>query len=258
MHEDVDDVIAMRGAMVPPGLQRMISISFALHVAVAVALTIVPREWFAAPEKRVMTISLSGTPGERTTGINPVSGRQVDQVAPTPRRPEPARPVETAKPDTMKVPAKPASKPEPPAKPVEAKPTPARPPVTGQEVSKGTAQADTGAKSPGTGLTTGGGIGGSVANLVVGDFCCPEFLSAMSRQITRGWSSNQPNQGETIVQFTILRDGTIVNKFVEKSSGYPLLDLASMSAVPDKLLVPLPDRYPEKQLVIHLTFPYVK
>ena len=116
MHEDVDDVIAMRGAMVPPGLQRMISISFALHLAIILALLLVPREWFAQPERRLMTISLSGTPGERTTGINPVSGRQVDQVAPQPRRPEPPKPVETAKPDTMKVPAKPAPKPATPPK----------------------------------------------------------------------------------------------------------------------------------------------
>jgi outer membrane biosynthesis protein TonB len=259
MHEDVDDVIAMRGAMDPQGLHRMVSISFAVHLVVVIALAVVPREWFAPPPKpSVMTISLSGTPGERTTGVNPISGKQVDEVAPQPRRPPPVKPVETSKPETMKVPAKPEPKQDPVKKPVDTPPTPARTPVTGKEVSKGTAAVDTGAKSPGTGLTSGGGIGGSVANLVVGDFCCPEFLAAMSRQITREWRSSQPNRGETIVQFTILRDGTIVNKFVEKSSGFPLLDLASMSAVPAKLAVPLPDRYPENQLVVHLAFPYDK
>ena len=260
MHEDVDDVIAMRGAMVPQGFQRMVSISFALHIGVVVALAVVPREWFAPdPKPPVMTISLSGSLGERTTGINPVGGRTVEQVAPQPRRPEPAKPVDTAKPDTMKVPAKPDPKPLPPPKKVETTQTPTRPPVTGKEVTKGTAQAETGAKGQGTGLTFGGGAaGGAVGQLDVADFCCPEFLDAMIRQIRDGWNSSQPNRGATVMKFTVLRDGTIVDVIVEKPSGYPLLDIASRGAIPAKLRLPLPAQYPEKQLVVHLTFPYDK
>ena len=259
MHEDVDDVIAMRGAMDPEGLRRMISISFALHIGLVVALAVAPREWFAPPEKRVMTISLSGSLGERTTGINPVGGKTVEQVAPTPRRPEPARPVETAKPDTMRVPAKTPVKPPPPTKPVDVTPTPTRPPLTGKEVTKGSAQADTGAKGQGSGLTFGGGAaGGAVGQLEVANFCCPEFLDAMLRQIRDGWSNSQPNRGATVMKFTILRDGTITDVIVEKPSGYPLLDIASKAAIPAKLRLGLPKQYPENQLVVHLTFPYEK
>jgi outer membrane biosynthesis protein TonB len=257
MHEDVDDVIAMRGAMVPPGLNRLVTISLAAHVIVVLALAVMPRDWFAPPEKRVMTISLSGTPGERTTGINPVSGKQVDQVAPPPKRPEVAKPVETTRPDTMKVPAKPAPKPEPVKKPpVETKPEPTRPPTTGKQISKGTAAVDTGAQAPGTGLTFGGGAAGAVGQLDVADFCCPQFLDAMIRQIREGWPSSQPNRGTTIMKFTVLRDGTITDVVVEKPSGYPLLDIASRTAIPAKLRLGLPAQYPENQLVVHLTFPY--
>ena len=151
--------------------------------------------------------------------------------------------------------------PQPPPNKVEARQRPTRPPVTGKEVAKGTAQDETGAKDQGKGkgLTFGGGAdGGAVGQLDVADFCCPEFLDAMIRQIRDGWNSRQPNHGATVMKFTVLRDGTISDVIVEKGSGYVLLDIASRRAIPAKLRLPLPAQYPENQLVVHLTFPYDK
>ena len=255
MHEDVDDVIALRSTMVPPGLNRLVTISFAAHVLVVAALALMPRGWFAPPEKRVMTVSLAGTPGERTTGMNPVSGKQVDQVAPTPRRPEPPKPIETAKPDTIKVPEKPVPKPEPAKKPVEAKPEPTKPVATGKQLSQGTAKVETGAKTQNTGLTVGGGLGGGAITIDAG-FCCPQFVDAMIRQIQEGWNEAMPARGITVVKFTVHRDGRITDKSVAISSGNPLLDIESASAIPDKLRMGLPPQFLENQLVVQLTFTY--
>ena len=257
MHEDVDDVIAMRSA-VPDGLQRMLAISFAIHVGCVVLLAVLPREWFATPAKPpMMSISLSGSPGERSTGMNPISGKQVEQVAPPPKRPEVAKPIEPARPDAMKIPAKTPAKPEPTTKPREVTPPPpTRPPTTGAQVAKGTAAAETGAVGQSTGLTFGGGAEGAVGKLDVADFCCPEFLQAMLREIRRGWNDQMPGTGVTVMKFTILRDGRIVDVVTEKSSGNGMLDIASRSAVPAKLPMPLPAGYPGAQLVVHLSFPY--
>lgn len=254
MHEDVDDVIAMR-TLAPEGLKPMVSISFVVHIAVILAMIALPRDWFRmADQPDVMTISLSGSPGERSTGMTSVGGRQVEQVAPPPKRPELAKPVEPTRPDTMKIPTKAPAKPET-KRPADIAP-PTRPPVTGAEVAKGSAAVETGSKGQSPGLTFGGGAGGAVGQLEVAAFCCPEFLDAMLRQIRGQWRTAQPNRGVTIMRFGILRDGTIVDVEVFQSSGYPLLDIASRSAIPPKLRLGLPAAYPENKLVVRLTFPY--
>ena len=63
-------------------------------------------------------------------------------------------------------------------------------------------------------------------------------------------------RGETILRFTVQRDGTITNVDFDKRSGSGILDRASLDALPAKLAQPLPREYPENQLVIHLKFPY--
>ncbi len=254
MHEDVDDVIAMRSAA-PDGLQPMLAVSIAVHLTCLVLLAVLPRDWFQMAEKpQMMSISLSGSPGERSTGMNPISGKQVDQVAPPPKRPEVAKPIEPAKTDTMKVPAT-TAKPEPVSKPRDVTP-PTRTPTTGAQVAKGTAAVDTGAVGQSTGLTFGGGAAGAVGKLDVADFCCPEFLDMMLREIRRIWNQSQPGNGITVMKFTILRDGRIVDVITEKSSGNAMLDIASKAAVPAKLPQGLPAAYPGAQLVVHLSFPY--
>ena len=115
--------------------------------------------------------------------------------------------------------------------------------------------ADTGARGVGFGLTTGGG--GAGGYLDVGDFCCPDYLTTMIQLIQRNWNSRQMIGSTNMVKFTILRDGTITDVELERSSGYAALDLSSQRAVMlTRQLPPLPGAFPNNQLTVHLRFQY--
>ena len=252
MRVAVDDVIAMRGPD-PRGLSRMLSISLGAHLLAIVALFVVPRDWLTKqkPNPILMSISLDAPEGDKTGGMNPAPPRPIEQEAPTPKRPEPIRPAAT-KSDVMAVPTKTPPKPTTSARP----PSPiARPPTTGLQVRQGTSQAETGSTTQGTGLAMGGGTAAS-ATIDAVDFCCMEWAQEMLREIRAKWRNNQGERGETILKYTVLRDGTITEIEVEKSSGSGILDRVSRDALPQKLAQPLPKQYPEERLVIHLKFPY--
>jgi TonB family protein len=129
--------------------------------------------------------------------------------------------------------------------------------VTGTQVQRGTAVADTGSTSQSTGLTFGGGAGGALAT-VDSDFCCKEYMNEVLRRITTKWDPLQPETGSTTVVFEIKRDGTFTKPEVEKSSGSRALDIASTAAFRDVKFEPLPKEYLADRLKIHLTFPYVR
>ena len=60
-----------------------------------------------------------------------------------------------------------------------------------------------------------------------------------------------------IALFSIQRTGEITAVEVEKTSGNPVLDLASQRAlITTKMLAPLPAAFPERQLPVHLEFVY--
>jgi outer membrane biosynthesis protein TonB len=237
---------------------RAISWSIAIHAIVVAALFLLPREWFAkkAPTT-VMTISLGGTPGPKTTGTTSVGGRTIERVAPPPKRPEPVPPAPQAKPVPMPPPTpprltetRPTSTPKPPPMP------PVRAPITGPQIAPGSTAVDTGARGQGAGLTSsGGGLGGETD---LKDFCCPAYLNDVLRAIDAGWRKNQPESGTTILKFEIRRDGSIDlrNVVVERNSGIGLLDRMSRAALIDARLPPLPAEYTNSTLTIHLTFSY--
>jgi TonB family protein len=57
--------------------------------------------------------------------------------------------------------------------------------------------------------------------------------------------------------FVIQRNGELTGIDVEKSSGNPVLDLASQRALmTTKMLAPLPSAFTERQLPVHLEFVY--
>jgi TonB family protein len=58
------------------------------------------------------------------------------------------------------------------------------------------------------------------------------------------------------VKFTILKDGTIQPPQLEKSSGFNLLDSATMRAVQLTRLPPLPAAFPNPTLTVHMRFDY--
>jgi TonB family protein len=243
-------------------LTRAIRWSLGVHVLLVIALLVVPRSWLTRePEKRnVMTISLGGTPGPRTTGTTSIGSRTVEQAAPPPKRPEPVRPTPERPPApvvTAKPIQKPAATPKPVETPVAQAPAATRPPVTGAQVNQGNTAVDTGARSgQGAGLTQGGGGFGGETDLK--DFCCPLYLQTILGTIEARWNKNpaDADRGETKLKFTISRDGSIENIIIEKGSGSSLLDRNSLAAVIGLKLPPLPAEYTNPTLTMHLRFPY--
>ena len=245
-------------APIDDGFRRMVSVSLAIHLAAVALYLFLPRSWFEKPAPILMTISLGGGIGEKTTGMTPIAGREVEKVAPPPKRPEPVKPTPPQKTNTMAVPTK-VTPPPKETKAVEKTPPPVdtRPPTTGSEVRTGTASAETGARGQSAGLQVGGGAGAST--MLPADFCCMEYAKRFIEQIDRHWDRRVTTTGEVTVTFTIQRDGTLTAESVTKSSGQPELDVRSLSAVRrTKKIDPLPPQYTNPTLTIHLVFPYVK
>lgn len=253
-----DSLTFVTGPVEPAGLRRLKRVSLVAHVGAVAILFILPREWFQASKAAapMMTISL-GAAGPRTAGMNPAGNRPIEEVAPPPKRPEPARtatPVSepaVASVKTTKTPPKPA-----PTDPKPAAPAPPRPPITGAQVTPGTSRAETGATTQGTGLAGGQGLGVS-GDISSPDFCCPEYVAEMQRRILDKWRRDQPEVGRVILTFTIQRDGKFTELKTEQSPS-SLLEYHARNAFNGLLLPPLPEAYKDQVLKVRLTFDYVR
>jgi TonB family protein len=258
MKLEADDVLAIR-AVDPPGLRRMMQISFAAHVVVTLAVLLGPSDWFRREpvEPIRMTISLGDGTGARLSGRTPAPGRTVARV-------EPARPRETVRPaaspqQTMAVPETVTR--TPPPKPPETKAPPGplpRPPAAGQQVQRGRAMTETGNVGESTGLASGGEQGGARTDLGA-DFCCPEWVGAMTSKIDGNWHPPAGMTGLVIIGFTVSQNGAITNVKVAQSSGNGLLDRVAQFALLETMktgLPPLPAAYTEPTLTVRLSFPY--
>lgn len=256
---DVTDVL--RGRMEEPsGLQRMTLLSVAAHFAAFAAFLLAPGGWLTSERAEdpatVMTISLGGGGEGPRSGMTMMGGRPVQIEAPPPPRPEAMRPPAAATPE-MTVPS-PAARTAKPAAPVKQAPDQARggTPTKGEKVEAGSAVAVTGARGQGFGLSSGGGPGLG-ADLDVGNFCCPDYLVTMVTRIRRNWSEQQNVAGLATVKFTIRRDGAIQGVVLERSSTFPIADLAAQRAVVlTRQLPPLPDAFTNPTLTVHLHFQY--
>ena len=260
---DVSDVLRDR-MHTPAGLQRMLTVSVAVHLALAAALLFAPGGLLkraADPARTVMTISLGGGgDGPDVGGMTSMGGRPVQTQAP----PEELAKREPIRPPAAKMPE--MTVPLPDAKPVKAAPRPSvkqapeeargRTPTRGAQVSEGSTIADTGLRGQGFGLSTGGGAG-SGSSLDVADFCCPEYISTMLVRIRQAWSQNQGTAGQTMVKFTIQRDGKLTDVEIERPSGTTTLDIAALRAVrTTTTLPPLPGAFTNPTLTVHLNFQY--
>lgn len=259
---DVTDVLRDR-MQTPAGLQRMISVSAAAHLALAAALIVARGGLLTRHDvpPTLMTISLSGSAGPENGGMTALGGRPVQAVTP----PEEASKREAARPPAAKTPE--MTVPLPNAKPVKATPGPTvkqapdeargRTPTKGAQPAFGSAIADTGVRGQGFGLSTGGGAGSGSSLDITGDFCCPEYLATMTMRIRSAWNQNQGSAGTSLIKFTIQRDGQIVSPSIERGSGTVTLDTAALRAVlTTKTLPPLPDAFPNPTLTVHLNFQY--
>lgn len=260
---DVTDVLRNR-MQEPAGLQQMAVVSVFVHGALLAALLMAPGGWMArrAPEARtVMTISLGGgVPGPESGGMTNIGGRAIQAEKP-PDAPREAVRTPAAKTPEMTVPI-------PGAKPLRSATTPVkegpddargRTPSKGAEPTPGTSVAETGVRGLGFGLSTGGGSGTGSRLDITGDFCCPEYVDLMVQKIRGNWNARVDAVGETLVMFTILRDGRIVEPRTERTSGYSALDLNAVRALYYTRQLPaLPDGYPNPSLVVHLNFQYTR
>jgi len=265
MKDAIGDVLAER-ARKGRGLERPFAASLAVHVG-AVALAMIWSHLFVQAKQtpRLMTISLAaGAEGPRSTGLNPLSAKKVEEVAPPPKRAEPIKPV-PPKNEAMTMPVKPKTEPKPAPKPTEPpKPEPVRPPTTGAEVVNGTARVETNVKTEGTGLSTGATLGGAQELVQIDPkfkFCCQAYIDTMCEIVQRNWDKDHHVRGDVVLQFTILRNGHITDIKTEKATS-SALERYSIDALhtTESLggLGKLPDEYKDDQLIVHLRFPYVR
>lgn len=255
MTESVTDVLMLRAAA-EPGFSRSVLSSLVVHALGIVALFVVHQYVVThrPPPAKVMTITLGGSNGPRSTGMTAASARPVDQVAPQPKH-EPIRAASASKPDVMTLPVKsePKKTPETVDRTLPITSVP-KPPTIGQQVQKGTSLAETGSTSQDTGLTVGGG-NGSQATLEVTNFCCPEYIQGMLQRIDNAWKKDIPGRGYTVLRFVIHRDGSITDITTDQTTS-AFLENNSRSALVLARLLPLPPEFKDDHLVVHLRFPY--
>ena len=250
MNEATTDIIVARSRDVDR-LSTMVLWSVVAHVVVTAIVMLVPKEETDLTPKAVMTINLGGAPGPRT-GMTQMAARPVQAPEPQVKRAETAP---APKPPAMTLPD-PKSKPQATAKnaPKEAA---SKTPTTGPELTEGTARSSERKRGQGfAGLSGGGGGGSSAVTLDVTEFCCPEYIIGMQEAIDRNWNDRQGRVGATRMVFTIRRDGRIERIRVEKPSGYNALDEEAARALSMTRLDPLPDKYPNPTLTVHLLFEY--
>jgi len=105
------------------------------------------------------------------------------------------------------------------------------------------------------------GHGISSAQLDAYNFGSPYYLSLVFGKIRDVWEN--PVQSSSIlmttIYFRILRDGTIVETKVEKTSGIDLFDQSAMRAIISSApFPPLPNEFTGDYLGIHLEFEYIQ
>lgn len=105
------------------------------------------------------------------------------------------------------------------------------------------------------------GHGISSAQLDAYDFGSPYYLSLVFGKIRDVWEN--PVQSSSVlmttIYFRILRDGSIVETKVEKSSGIDLFDQSAMRAIISSApFPPLPNEFTGDYLGIHLEFEYIQ
>ncbi len=236
----------------------MVGASVVAHVGLIAVVAFAPASWFGAtvhkePEN-VMTISLSGAPGPRDTGMTMLGARPVQQVVETTKAVEAVRPPAARTPEMIE-PVKTAPKKTESKIKETVEDARSRVPTKGEEIRKGSAIAETGARGQGFGLASGGG--GTGSTLDTANFCCPEYIGTMVELIRRNWDDKQQATGTATVKFTIQRDGKLTDIAVEKSTGYATLDgLANRAVILTRQLPPLPAAYTQPSLTVHLVFEY--
>jgi len=240
-------------------VSRMVIVSLLLHGALLTAIIVLPHVLARHEEpKSVMTITLGGAPGP-VQGRMAIASKAIQQPAPDTAKPKVDTPPALAKPEMVEAlkNAKPVPKSPPKSEPKkDVTPLHGSKPTQGPEVKPGAARVEThGAAIPFGGLATGGG-GGGAAVTDVKDFCCPEYLLAVTEVIRRNWQQKQGQDGSSVIAFTIHRDGTISDVVVEQGAN-PILNVVSQRAIiATQRVTALPAAFNGDHLTVHLAFQY--
>jgi TonB family protein len=256
MVENVTDIIVARSRE-PEGLKTMVVWSLAAHIGLAMLAVLWGGPRLDNTPRQVMMISLSGAPGPKTGGQTQIGGQAVQAPATPQEPPKPVPPPPAPKEPAMSLPD-PRSRPRP--QPKQAPPDATAKTVnTGEAPREGSTRVDTRVRGQGFGLSSAGSNStGSSVTLDVSDFCCNEYIDQMVTMIRRSWDQNHGVVGSTMMQFTILRNGTIQAPQVERSSGFAVLDNSAMRALQLTRLPPLPAAFENPTLTVHLRFDYTR
>jgi TonB family protein len=248
MNGSTTDVIVARSHDVDR-LSTMVMWSVAAHVVVTAIVVLVPHSKSDVTPKEVMTITIGGAPGPRT-GMTQMGQKAVQAPEPpikqTERAPSPKPEMSLPDPNL-----KPRQQPKNAPKEAAAKTL-----TTGAEPQEGTAKAETRVRGQGFGLSSGGGGSTGGVTLDVTDFCCPDYILTMKELVTQNWVGKRNRTGLTKMMFTILKDGRLEGIRLETSSGSDDLDNEAARALRVTRLPPLPSRYPNPTLTVHLEFAY--
>jgi outer membrane biosynthesis protein TonB len=240
-------------------VSRMVVVSLLLHGALLTAVVVLPHVLQRPIEpKTVMTITLGGAPGP-VQGRLPIARKAVQEPAPDTAKPKTDTPPALPKPEMVEALKTAKPLPKSPAKPEPKKEvTPLRgsKPTQGAEVTPGAAKVEThGAAIQFSGLATnGGGGGGAVTD--VKDFCCPDYLIAVTDLIRRNWQQKQDQDGTSRVAFTIHRDGTISDVVVEDGANSILNIVSQRAILATQRVTALPAAFTGDHLTVHLAFQY--
>jgi len=232
-----------------------------------------------------------GGADQKAASATPPSSAASQTAADTPR-PSPPRMVAPPPPDS-EAPARLVAKPRPRPQPkpraepaaVPAPPTPAPPtrlseatheapaPTAAAPVAA-PASASASAATPGTrgaGAGPGGDAGrgsgaagagrGAVGD---GDLDAPgdDYLDRVRRWVNRfkkypSESVRRKEEGQALVRFVFARDGTVLDAAIERSSGHPMLDQATLEMIrAASPLPPPPDRYKGNELRLAVPIAY--
>jgi TonB family protein len=251
---DAVSPILVDRAREPQGLRMTVVVSLVVHGVVALILLfgppLVPID---TTPHTVMTISLGGATGAKTGGATQMAGATTQKAEPEAKpspAPPPAAKAEMVLPKTT---TKALPPPKATAKILDEKP---RALPKAAQASTGDARIQTQSHTQGLGLSTTGGPG-TGGYLDVQNFCCPEYLTTMIQLIQRNWNSQQDVAGQTLMKFTVMRDGRITSVQTERSSGYFALDQGAQRALlSTRQLPPLPAQFPDQSLTVHLNFQY--
>ena len=249
MNGSATDVIVARSHNVDR-LTTMVMWSIGAHIVVTALVVLMPHPRTDLTPKSVMTITIGGAPGPRT-GMTQMGEKAVQ--AP---EPEPVKRAETApapKPEMTLPDPKLKPRQQPKTAPKEAA---AKTLSTGAEPKEGTAKAETRVRGQGFGLSSGGGGSTGGVTLDVTDFCCPDYILTMKEYVLQNWNGRKGRAGLTKMRFTILKDGRLEGIRLETSSGFEELDTEAARALRVTRLPPLPSKYPNPTLTVHLEFAY--